>query len=332
VALNERNYFRIDPLSEPVPADWRGGVLSFGNFDGVHRGHAAILATARRLATELNSRVVAVTFDPAPAALLRPQHPFPPLTTIPERAALLRAAGADHVVVFRTSRNLLDLSPAEFYEQVIVRSFAALGVVEGISFRFGKDRAGTDETLRQFGELWGIATVTCVPILHRGRPVSSSRIRAAVQKGDVREAAAMLGRAYAIEGAVVSGAGRGRELGFPTANLAEIATLVPASGVYAGRAGTGPAATHPAAIHVGAALTFGEETAAVEVHLIGFSGDLTGERLRVEFFERLRDSRRFDSADALRRQLEEDVREASRIVADWRCPDLVASPTEETAA
>lgn len=323
-----REYLQIDPLHEAVPNECCHSVVTIGNFDGVHRGHQALVGLAKKLARQYSTSVVAVAFDPPPAALLRPKHPYPPLTTLPRRTALLREAGADQVVVFRTTRQFLELSAAEFVERVIVRGFQAIGVVEGENFRFGRDREGNVETLRSLAEAWGIPVVACSPVVFRGQPVSSSRIRGALREGDVHSAAAMLGRPYVITGKVVPGAGRGRSLGFPTANLAEIPTLVPGTGVYAGVARPYGERSYPAAIHIGAPVTFDATDIVVEVHLIGFEGDLVGAELAVAFYERLRDTTKFPSVEALKRQLEQDTLAAKDVVRRWQCPDLSPSPEE----
>lgn len=327
-----RDYVTVDPLEQRPPDQCLGGVLTIGNFDGVHRGHATLVQTARHEAQRLATQAIAVTFDPPPAALLRPGGPFPPLTTVPQRCELLQQAGAQQVVVFRTTKALLNLTAAEFVEQVVVRAFSAVCLVEGESFTFGRNREGNVERLRALAELWGIPVVVCPAVMHRGRPISSSRIRSALKEGDVREAAAMLGRAYAIQGKVWRGAGRGQMLGFPTANLTEIGTLIPAQGVYAGVARPPEGTSYPAAIHVGQPLTFGAHDHTVEVHLIGFSGDLLGQKLEVAFYERLRDTQKFPSPEALREQLKRDVAAARELAANWQCPAVSPSPADERTA
>ena len=296
------------------PPEFTGGAVTVGNFDGVHRGHRELVAAAKRWAGRVDGPAVAVTFDPPPAALLRPRpDKAVPLTTFAGRADLLHAAGADHVVVLKTDAGLLSLSPEAFFEDVVRGLFRAKAVVEGYSFRFGRARAGDTATLRGLCEASGIAFEEVPALVVGGEPVSSSRVRAALETGDVTAAADLLGRPYHIAGTVVTGAQRGRTIGFPTANLDGVATLLPKEGVYAVRARVGETA-YPAAANVGSNPTFGEHARKIEVHLIGFAGDLYGRDLRAEFAARLRDTRPFASVAELTAQLAADVEAARRAV------------------
>ncbi|HET6574782.1 MAG TPA: bifunctional riboflavin kinase/FAD synthetase [Fimbriiglobus sp.] len=296
--------------TEHPPLAFTSGAVTVGNFDGVHRGHQELVAAARRWAERVNGPAVAVTFDPPPAALL---HPRPekavPLTTLADRAALLVDAGADHVVTLRTDAGLLSLSPEAFVEDVLLRLFRANAVVEGYNFRFGRGRAGDTKTLRELCAGAGVGFEEVPPLVVDGEPVSSSRVRAALVAGDVALAVELLGRPYRIAGTVGTGARRGRTIGFPTANLDGVPTLVPAVGVYAVRA-TVDGASHPAAANVGPNPTFGDDARKIEVHLIDFAGDLYGQELAVEFVARLRDTRPFAGAAELREQLKRDIEEA----------------------
>ena len=249
-----------------------------------------------------------VTFDPPPAALL---HPSPdkavPLTTLAGRAELLHAAGADHVVILKADAGLLSLSPEAFFEDVIVGLFGAKAVAEGYNFRFGRGRAGDTATLRELCEPAGVAFEEVRPLLAGGEPISSSRVRAELVAGNVAAAADLLGRPYRINGSVETGAKRGRTIGFPTANVGTVGTLLPAVGVYAVRAVLPDGTTHPAAANVGPNPTFGDDARKVEVHLIGYNGDLYGKPFGVEFVARLRDTRPFAGAAELVEQLKHDV-------------------------
>ncbi|MCS6852388.1 MAG: bifunctional riboflavin kinase/FAD synthetase [Gemmataceae bacterium] len=297
---------------EPAPAAWRGGAVALGNFDGVHRGHAALLAELRRQATEVGGPAVAITFDPHPLQLLRPEQFQPMLTTVADRAALLRQAGADHVVVLRTTPELLRQSPEEFFRDVLHAGLQARAVVEGVNFRFGHDRRGTVETLVRLCQEAGLRCVIVPPVERHGELISSSRIRAALLRGEVGRAAEGLGRPYRLRGVVGPGQGRGRQLGYPTANLREWATLVPRDGVYAVVV-TAAGGRWPAAAHNGPNPTFGDTARKVEVHLLDFSGDLLDQPLAVDFLERLRDTRTFASPAALAEQLRADVDQARRV-------------------
>lgn len=298
--------------SEYAPPGFAGGAVAVGNFDGVHRGHQALVAATRECATHAGGPAVAVTFDPPPHRVLYPGPERPPLTTVARRAELLHAAGADHVVVLRTSLALLALSPEAFFEDVLVKQLGAAAVVEGYDFRFGRGRAGTNATLRALCAAAGVTFAEVPPFALDGEPVSSSRVRAALVGGDVARAAALLNRPYRIAGAVVTGAKRGRTLGFPTANLGGVPTVLPGNGVYAVRA-TVEGRAHPAAANVGPNPTFGDDARKVEVHLIDFTGDVYGREMEVEFVARLRDTTPFKGVDELVSQLKRDI-EAARAI------------------
>lgn len=303
----------IDSPARRTTAGQGGCVAAVGNFDGVHRGHAAIVARLCDLADTLGVPAVAFTFDPHPASLVRPNAAPVPLTTPARRAALLVALGIDTVLVQPATPELMQLPAERFYTDILRERLGVRGMVEGEDFRFGAGRAGDVATLRGLCDRDGVALETVAPVVVDGEAVSSSRLRGLIAGGDVRAAARLLTAPYRLTGRVVEGARRGGPLGFPTANLADLATLLPAAGVYAGRAfvpGLGP---HLAAVHIGPNATFGETRVSVEAHLVGFSGTLYGSTLDVDFLERLRDTRRFDSVDALRAQLATDVARAREI-------------------
>jgi len=297
-----------------VPPEARGGLLSVGNFDGVHRGHAAILSELKRLATKRGVPAVAVTFDPHPVAVLRPEFTPAPLTTHERRSELLRAGGADAVVRLPVDRNLLAHTAGAFFERVLLGAFGAVGVVEGGDFRFGKDRAGDVATLRRWGRPHGWTVETVGPVTAGGEPVSSSRIRKLIADGRIAEGNELLGRPHRITGAVVTGEGRGRTLGFPTANLAELDVLAPAPGVYAGQAEVDGIA-YPVALHLGPRPTFDAGPPTAEAHLLGFQGDLYGRRLAVDLLGRVRAVQTFDGPEDLKRQIAADLSEIRRLNA-----------------
>jgi riboflavin kinase/FMN adenylyltransferase len=287
----------MPPLAELVvharTGRWRrgaGAALAVGNFDGVHVGHAEIARRLRAAADRQGVPAVALTFDPHPAAIVRPASAPVPLTTPDRRAALLLDLGLDAVLVQPADRGLVELAAHDFYRHVLRGRLQAAALVEGADFRFGAGRAGD------------VA-------------VSSSRIRGMVAAGEIGAANRLLTAPLRVSGTVVVGARRGAQLGFPTANLADIATLLPREGVYAARAGVAGGASWPAAVHIGPNASFGETALSVEVHLIGFAGDLYGRRLDVDFLERLRDTRRFAAVDDLIAQMTADVAAAARIAA-----------------
>jgi riboflavin kinase / FMN adenylyltransferase len=297
-----------------VPARHRGAFLAAGNFDGVHRGHSHLIGRLRALADAAGAAALALTFDPAPEAILRPERAHVPLTWTARKVDLLKQAGATDVGVFRTGRWLLGLSAREFFDRVVLGQFAARGMVEGPTFGFGRDRGGDAQTLASWCAEAGLAFEIAAPTESGGQIVSSSRVRRLLDDGLADEAAALLGRPHRLRGTVARGFGRGAGLGFPTANLDGVDTQVPADGVYAARAfvdGRGPAV--PAAAHIGPNATFGAVARTVEVHLIDFAADLYGRTLEVDVLQRLRPSRKFDGVADLVAQMRDDVDQARRV-------------------
>lgn len=280
--------------------------MAIGNFDGVHLGHARIVERLLERAKEVGGPAIVFTFDPHPVRLLRPEHAPPPLTWTDRKADLLSQLGVDAMLAYPTDDALLALSPQDFFSRIVRESLAAKAMVEGPNFYFGRNRAGTIDVLRELCDGSGISLDIVEPLQASGDFVSSSRVRKLIQAGDVSSAAELLTQPYRIRGMVTHGAARGAKLGFPTANLDAIDTLLPALGVYAGRAVL-PDQSWPAAINIGPNPTFGEQAVKVEVHLIGFSGSLYGQPIEVDFISRLRDIRRFASVEELKKQLAEDV-------------------------
>ncbi|MBM4021623.1 MAG: bifunctional riboflavin kinase/FAD synthetase [Planctomycetes bacterium] len=296
-----------------------GAAVAVGNFDGVHLGHAAIIRQLVAAARRRGVPAIALTFDPHPARIVRPASAPVPLTTPARRAALLLALGVDAVLVQPVDASLLALTAENFYRLVLRDRLAARALVEGEDFRFGAGRGGDVALLARLAAADGVAFEVVPAIMAGGEPVSSSRLRALVAAGNVEAAAALATAPHRVTGEVVAGARRGAGLGFPTANLAAIATLLPAAGVYAARAAVAgderPGAWLPAAVNVGPAPTFGVAATGVEVHRIGYAGDLYGRMLDVDFLQRLRDTRCFPSVDDLKAQLAADVARAATIAA-----------------
>ncbi len=300
-----------------IPRECQGGIVSIGNFDGVHRGHVQLVQCFARIARERHVPAVAVTFHPHPVELLRPEQSPAPLNSTERKAELLHEHGADEVVVIRTTLELLRLTAEEFFDAVIHGSMHAAGLVEGPNFGFGRDRSGTITTLNRLCAGSNMRLEVVDPLAIDGQVVSSSRARQCLAAGDMEHAARLLGRSHRVRGRVVTGAGRGRALGFPTANLSDCAVFLPANGVYAARA-TANAETWPAAVHVGPNATFGESARTIEAHLIGFQGDLVGRTIDLDFVERLRETVPFASVAELVRQIERDVEQTRAIVAVGR--------------
>jgi riboflavin kinase/FMN adenylyltransferase len=300
-----------------LPTEVRGGAVSIGNFDGVHRGHAAIVRRLLERAAEVGGPAVVFTFDPHPVRLLRPDQCPPPLTWTERKAELLAALGVDWVVAYPTDETLLNLSAQEFFDQIVRGALAARAVVEGPNFYFGHNREGTIERLRELTTAAGIRLDIVPPVEFDGEIVSSSRVRALIAAGRVDKAAKLLGVPYRIRGMVTHGAGRGAKIGFPTANLAAIETLLPAEGVYAGRAWA-EGQSWPTAMNLGPSPTFHDANVRIEVHLIGRNEPLYGQPLEVDFLARLRDIRPFPSVESLTKQLTDDVEQAKLLANDQR--------------
>jgi riboflavin kinase/FMN adenylyltransferase len=290
-------------------AGFRDGYVAIGNFDGVHRGHREIVAKLVERSREAGTAAIVLTFDPHPIRLLRPEQAPPSLTTLPQKAAILDECGVDCVIAFPTTREFLSNTPAEFFQQIVVARLQARGLVEGANFRFGKDRAGDVESLAEMCEAAGLTLDVVPPVIVDGEPVSSSRIREHIAAGRIDAAVQLLGHPYALRGTVVRGVGRGASLGFPTANLDGIETLLPADGVYAGRVRIDNH-WYASAVHIGSNPTFGEATRKVEVHVVGFQMDLYGRQMNVELISRIRDVAAFDNAHTLSQQLQADIAEA----------------------
>jgi riboflavin kinase/FMN adenylyltransferase len=301
---------------EEFPAASRGGSVAIGNFDGAHTGHASLIRELVRQARATHGGpAVALTFSPHPVEVLRPGTRVELLTTPADRAALLAGLGADLVLTLKATPELFRLSAREFFDRVVRGNLDARGMVEGANFCFGRDREGDVELLAEFCREAGMPLSVVPPYFLDGIEVSSSRIRQELQRGDVALAAKLLGRPYHLRGVVVGGKRRGRTIGFPTANLEGIATVIPAGGVYATRARTAAGEAYPSATNVGPSPTFGEEAPRVEVHLIGFAGDLYGQELEIEFLARLRETRPFAGPAELIEQLRRDVEQARSYAA-----------------
>lgn len=298
-----------------LPTEVRRGAVAIGNFDGVHQGHARIVERLKTLARQVAGPAVVFTFDPHPIQILRPELAPPPLMQIERKAELLDKLGVDAVIACPTDRAILNLTAQEFFEEVIIRDLAAQALVEGPNFGFGRNRGGDIRLLKELCEQRGIALEIAEPLRVGEDYVSSSRVRALIQVGQVAEAAKLLTRPHRSQGVVVSGERRGSTIGFPTANLSNIRTLLPAIGVYAGRAIVADQ-SFAAAVNVGPNPTFGEQAVKIEAHLIDYFGDLYGRTLEVEWLERLRDTKPFPSVDALQEQLQRDVVAARNIAKE----------------
>lgn len=302
-------------LELEIPADARAGVVAVGNFDGVHLGHQEMLSRIRQQANRRNAASVVLTFNPHPITVLRPEIKLPRLTTIPDRVRLLKQHGATHVVVLPATNQLLQMSPQHFFEEVIVKQLSAVAMIEGPDFRFGKNREGDTDLLGQLCRFHGIDLSIIECFKTGGVQVSSTRLRSAIAEGEMRLAYELLGRAYAICGTVVAGKSRGRTLGFPTANLAEIPMLIPADGVYAGAIQLS-GDSYPVAVNIGPNPTFQEAERKVECHILDFRGDLYGQQLSIDIRHRIRGLTQFRDAAELVQQIQSDISQTRDIFTD----------------
>ncbi len=305
-------------------------VVTVGNFDGIHVGQRRILelVTARARETGLGSAVV--TFEPHPLSILRPEQAPPLLTTEGQKQALLEESGLDALIVVRFTPSFAALPARRFVRDFLVGALAVKEVYVGSRFAFGRDREGDLSLLRTTGESFGFAAFGCAEVTSGGEPVSSTRIRAAVADGQAEEAARLLGRPYALSGIVVRGDGRGRGLGWPTANLALDNELLPADGVYVSRLRIPALAEDlPSVTNVGRRPTvYAEHPRLVECHVLDFDRDIYGERVDLEVLHRLRPERKFPSADALREQIGRDAEAAREYFAATGCYQNRSAPAD----
>ena len=292
-----------------TPAGWHQPVLALGNFDGVHRGHAKIIELVRRRADERGVTAVALTFDPHPSRIVRPDKAPPLLMTGAQKLAALGDAGMAGIAVVRFTQALSRWEPEAFVRAVLVEWLRVSEVWVGANFLFGHDRAGNFSVLRSLGARYGFRAEKIDPVRYREFVVSSTRVRRLVAEGRVDEAGALLGHHYMLEGTVTRGAGRGRQLGFPTANLSTDNELFPPNGVYA-TAVLMDGEIHASVTNVGVRPTFGASGPVVESHIFDVDRDLYGCRIRVAFVQRLRDELAFSDGDALRVQIARDCDEA----------------------
>ncbi len=298
---------------DPRPSRWMSPVLALGNFDGLHRGHQKIIERVRRSAADRNGASLVLTFDPHPPRVVRPDKAPPLLMTMPQKLEALSRAGLTGTAVVRFTGAFSKWSPDAFVRQVLVEWLRVSEVWVGADFLFGHERAGTFSVLRALGQQYGFRAEKIDPVRYKEFVVSSTRIRRLVAEGRVDEAGALLGHHYAIGGTVVHGAERGRLLGFPTANLSTDNELVPPTGVYATAAEIG-GTRWPAVTNIGVRPTFESAGAVtIETHVLGLDADVYGAPLSLSFIQRLRDERRFPDVDALKEQIQADVRRARRL-------------------
>jgi riboflavin kinase/FMN adenylyltransferase len=299
-----------------VPQALRGGIVALGNFDGFHKGHQAVVGRAVERGRAEGRPVLVATFDPHPVRHFKPDAPPFRLTSLDQRQRLFAAAGADAMIVFRFGTELAATPADRFIAHNLLELIGAAGVVTGEDFTFGKGRGGNVAVLAEAGSRLDFSTDSVAPVSDSEGPVSSSRIRQSLQAGDCKAAARLLTRPFAIEGVVEHGDKRGREIGYPTANLALGPYLRPRFGIYAVRGRLADGTRLEGAANLGIRPTFEPARELLEPYFFDFSGDLYGRTLEVELIDFLRPEAKFDSLDALARQMAADCDEARRRLAE----------------
>jgi riboflavin kinase/FMN adenylyltransferase len=297
----------------------RGSVLAIGNFDGIHLGHQAILRAVTQRAAESGAVGTALTFDPPPRKVLKPESAPQRLSTNEQRMEWFGVGGLEAAVVMPFTLELARLSPEDFVQEILVRDLHVRAVLVGENFRFGHRQTGDVKLLRELGMRHGFEVVVVPPVVYRGEIVSSTAIRRAISAGDVTHAACLLGRPFVLTGEVVSGTGTGRRFTFPTLNLVPEQELLPARGVYVTRTLLeGETRSRRSVTNIGMRPTFNGSALSVETHLLDYSGEVPGKRIELRFWKHLRDEKKFSGADELRMQIAKDIATAERFFARLR--------------
>ena len=298
-----------------VPARLRGGIVALGNFDGFHQGHQAVVGRALDRARIENRPALVATFDPHPMRYFRPESPWFRLTTLDQRERLFAEAGADAMLVFHFDADLASVTANEFISDHLVSRIGATGVVTGEDFTFGKERGGDVKLLKMLGQGHRLSVDTVAPVMEGDRAISSTWIREALHAGDCETATRLLTRPHTIEGVVEHGDRRGRELGFPTANIPLGNFLRPRFGVYAVRGKLEDGRVLDGVANLGIRPMFDPPKELLEPHFLDFDGDLYGQRIAVELISFIREERVFDDIEALKAQIARDAEEARKRLA-----------------
>jgi phosphoribosyl 1,2-cyclic phosphate phosphodiesterase len=297
----------------------RSSVLAIGNFDGLHLGHQAILRATVERALEMKAVSTALTFDPPPLKVLRPESAPLRLSTNTQRIAWFSMLGLESTVVLPFTMELARLAPEDFVEQILVRDLRVAAILVGENFRFGHQQSGNVRLLRELGQRLGFEVVIIPPVVHRAEIVSSTIIRREIAEGDVSHAGRLLGRPFVLTGDVVSGTGTGSKFTFPTLNLAPEQELLPARGVYITRTCfPGESRSHRSVTNIGMRPTFNGDALSIETHLLDFRGEAPATRIEVRFWKRLREEKKFSGAAELRAQIERDIASANRFFGRLR--------------
>ena len=323
---------RVFPSAEAWAAHYsasdRGIVLTIGNFDGIHLGHQAILRAVVQRAGEERDVATALTFDPSPRKVLRPESAPLRLSTNAQRMEWFSFLGLEAAVVLHFTLDLARLSPDDFVQQILVRGLRVRAVLVGENFRFGHQQAGDVSLLRALGARHGFAVEIIPPVAYEGEIVSSTMIRREIAAGNVTHAARLLGRPFALTGEIVTGTGTGRRFTFPTLNLKTEQELLPARGVYVTRTLLeGESKSRRSVTNIGVRPTFNGAALSVETHLLGYSGEVTAKRLEVHFWKRLREEKKFPGPDALRNQIARDITRANAFFSRLRRFRSIRQPT-----
>jgi riboflavin kinase/FMN adenylyltransferase len=297
----------------------RGSVIAIGNFDGIHLGHQRLLEYCIALAKESGAVATALTFEPPPLKVLRPESAPPRISTNEQRLEWFGALGVGAAVVLPFTRELSQLSPEDFVGEILVRQLQVRAVVVGDNFRFGHRQAGNVKLLRELGMRDGFDVIVHEPVVVDGEIVSSTVIRKLISEGEVTRAARMLGRAFALTGEVVAGTGTGRKFTFPTLNLRPEQELLPAKGVYITRTVLeGEPSSHRSVTNVGMRPTFNGTGLTVETHLLDYSGNFAPKRIEVRFWKKLREEKKFGGPEELKAQIAKDIARANEFFARLR--------------
>ena len=302
-------------LAGGVPENLRGGIVALGNFDGFHLGHQAVVNRAVQRAFHERRPVIVATFDPHPVAFFKPDLPPFRLTSLDQRQELFAHAGADAMLVFEFNRELASIDAEEFVRDVLAGEIGATGVVTGDDFSFGKGRAGDPALLKAVGAKYGVAAEAVAQVVLDGERISSGRIRDELIAGNIGTATHMLSRDYAIEGVVQRGDGRGKDLGYPTANIEMSDYQRPKYGIYAVRVTLDDGSEHPGVASLGVRPMFDPPQELLEAYLFGFDGDLYKRRVEIALHGYIREEKKFESLDALMAAMREDEAAARMLLA-----------------
>jgi len=295
--------------------DFASPTMTIGSYDGLHLGHQKILDQVISRAKSRGGEALVLTFEPHPAQVFSPESKIPLITPYRKKMMLLEQLGVDVTINLPFTKDVYTMSAKEFVEEIVVKKIGPRAVIVGFNFTFGKGRKGNVEDLERLGKIYGIEVHVTPPFRLDNKVVSSTRIRALIMQGNIREANRMLGRHFFILAKVIHGHARGRKLGYPTANLERAEDLYPKAGVYAAYV-TVDNETYRGAVNIGTKPTFGDEDFSIETFVFDYKGNLYGKELTVSFVDRLRDEQRFPSPEALVQQMEKDIERSKEILTE----------------